>query len=211
MPAGKDPPQSDKDLASEIDKLLKKLPHADPSLSGAQASSAAPPAGIAHSARAAATTATKSTPIDGKILLAVWGRVALVGLFGLALTQWPFARDCGWGLVWYAAAVATLLVAGGWCAMVTWEHRVGLAHIVSLVVGFWGIVLSAEMLLPRFGYSVDRATWRCVSAAAVAPAPTIPAAPATIAPPADSVALQSTDTLGAVASSLDSGPTTLPR
>ena len=209
MPAGKDPRESEKDLASEIDKLLKKLPHAEPSLSGGQAPSAAPVVGVGRAARADSTLSSRSVPLDGKTLLAVWGRVALVGMFGLALTQWPFARECGLGLVWYGAAVVVLLVAGGWCAMVTWENRVGLAHILSLVVCFWGIVLSADVLLPRLGYSVDRATWRCASAVTVA-AP-MPTASAIIAPPPDSVATPATDTLGVVPGSPDSIPTAPPR
>ena len=195
MPAGKDPRRPDQDFASEIDKLLKKLPHADPSLSGGEAPSAAGPVGATRAPLPGAAVSSGAEPIDRKTLLAVWGRLTLVVVFGLALTQWPYQRDCGWGLTWYCAAVAMFVIAAGWCAMVTWEDRVGLGHILSLVACFWGIVLSADVLLPRLEYSVDRATWRCSAPTAMVPAAVIPAAPVVTAPLVDSVAVEMQDSL----------------
>jgi hypothetical protein len=96
--------------------------------------------------------------------------VALGVLLGVGLTQWPYRDDCGWRLLGYGAAVSVMLLVAGWCAITTWRHRTGVAHAVSLVMGFWGIVLAAEILLPRIGYAAEDATWRC-PAPAVVPAP----------------------------------------
>jgi hypothetical protein len=35
------------------------------------------------------------------------------------------------------------------------------AHILALVILFWGIVLAAEQVLARIGYAAERASWRC--------------------------------------------------
>ena len=37
-----------------------------------------------------------------------------------------------------------------------------IAHLVSLIALFWGIVLAAEQILPRVGYAASEAVWRCV-------------------------------------------------
>jgi hypothetical protein len=180
MPTQKGPGRPDDGLAAEIDSLLKKLPHADPSLANAAPGPGGNPAdGAARTrrpvqgGRPGAPVPTGPTLPDRKTIIAVWGRVALAAVFGLALTQWPYARECGWALAGYGAALVAILLAAGWCGFVTWEHRLGLAHLTSIIVFFWGVVLSAEVLLPRLGYSVDTATWRC-------PAPAPPVAPAQV-------------------------------
>jgi len=100
-------------------------------------------------------------------------------LLGVALTQWPYDANCGWSLYAYLAAMTTLLVTAGWAAVAAWRFRNGAAHAVALVVGFWGVVLAAEQILPRIGYAAATQTWRC----RVAPAPrqvVAPAAPAVL-------------------------------
>jgi len=168
--------QKDDALASEIDALLKKLPQADPGLVGRPAAAARPPS-TAPVRPAPATEPRTSSPI------AVWARVVLGAVFGVALTQWPYRTDCGWPLLGYAAAVAVLLLTAGWCTVTTWRHRAGIAHIVSLLLGFWGIVLSASILLPRIGYAADAATWRCPAPVPASPPRAAPA-PVTEPPPA---------------------------
>jgi hypothetical protein len=172
-------------LASEIDALLKKLPGADPDLVGGGASSrpapgTAPRPGVPTPQRP--RPATGGPPSDGRTTLAVWGRVALAVLLGVALTQWPYRSECGWRLLGYGAAVSVMLLVAGWCAITTWRHRTGVAHVVSLVMGFWGIVLAAEVLLPRIGYASEDATWSCPSPV-VAPPPR-PAPPVATPQPA---------------------------
>lgn len=171
-------------LAAEIDALLKKLPHADPGLRGDEAPRPVGP--VSTGARPDARTAPvrdRKPPSDGRARLAVWGRVLLGVVFGGALTQWPYRTDCGWPLYGYSGVVLLLLIVGAWSALASWRQRIGAAHLVSLVVMFWGFVLAAEVVLPRIGYAVDSATWRCQ--------PSVPASPSqrpAAVPPAASVA-----------------------
>ncbi len=177
------PPQRPKHdpLAEEIDALLKKLPHADPGLKGDEPRRSAPMAGATGPRPAVRQAAGQNalSATDGRARLAVWGRVALGALFAIGLTQWPYSTRCGWPLYGYTVVVGLMLVVGGWCALASWRHHVGGAHLVSLALVFWGIVLCAEVLLPRIGYSVDAETWRCPPPAVArpAPSPTTPPAP----------------------------------
>jgi hypothetical protein len=52
-------------------------------------------------------------------------------------------------------------LAGGWAAVSAWKYRTALAHIISLILVFYGILLAAAEILPRAGYAADRATWQC--------------------------------------------------
>ena len=186
-------------LASEIDALLKKLPGADPDLVGGAAAPSRPAPGAATRPgapppRPQPRPAAGGLPSDGRTTLAVWGRVALGVLLGVGLTQWPYRSDCGWRLLGYGTAVSVMLLVAGWCAISTWRHRVALAHVVSLILGFWGIVLAAEILLPRIGYASQDATWRCPAPAAVpVRRPTPPPAAVQQPAPADDASLQPAD------------------
>jgi hypothetical protein len=87
-----------------------------------------------------------------------------------------------------------LLLVAAWAAIAAWKLRVPAAHVLGLAVGFWGIVLAAEQVLPRVGYAAEVATWRCGagrsgaqavgrSTSPVAAAPSVDVAPES-APPA---------------------------
>jgi hypothetical protein len=177
------PPQRPKvdPLAAEIDALLKKLPHADPGLRGDEpppsrsVTASPPPARVAP-------PPGKPRPPDRRTALGVWGRVLLGVVFAAALTQWPYRADCGWPLYVYSTVVLLLLVVGAWGALASWRQHIGAAHLLSLVVVFWGLVLSAEIVLPRVGYAVDAATWRCQP-----PQPVTPARRPAVAPPLEPV------------------------
>ena len=117
---------------------------------------------------------------------------------GVALTQWPYASACGFSLMGYLAAILTVIHVAGWVFIATWFHRMGFAHLLALVLGFWGVVLAAEQVLPRIGYAEEEATWMC-TAEEVAPAPTLPMVVPVVADSADTL----TDSLGAVADSAD--------
>jgi hypothetical protein len=106
-------------------------------------------------------------------LAALWGRVLLGAGLGVLMTQWPYSHACDLPLLGYLCAVGMVLLAGGWVAFESWRLRHGPAHIVSLILLFWGIVLAAEQLLPRIGYAAEPARWRC---AAVTPSGTPSAA-----------------------------------
>jgi len=148
-------------MMREVDRLLAGLARV-----GADAPPApnrAPPGGGASAARSrsfvgVARSTTAPTRAD---LVALWARVLLgIGLGGV-MTQWPYANGCGWPLVGYLGAVAVVMLAGGWTASASWRLRSGPAHVVSLILLFWGIVLAAEQLLPRIGYAVEQGSWYC--------------------------------------------------
>jgi hypothetical protein len=94
-------------------------------------------------------------------LLGLWFRVFLGFALGGMMLSWPYAHECGLPLSGYLLAVIAVMLAGGWAAVSAWKFRAPLAHVLSLILFFWGIVLGAEQLLPRIGYSIDRATWEC--------------------------------------------------
>jgi hypothetical protein len=72
-----------------------------------------------------------------------------------------------------------------WSAVGTWRHRLGLAHVASLLVVIWGMVLGAREVLPRIGYAVPTAVraagWSCdgLPALPTSPLPTTAPPPAT--------------------------------
>src|SRR3989442_15194056 len=69
-------------------------------------------------------------------------------------------------------AVGTVVVAGLWGARVSWQSRLGFAHIVALGTILWGLALTGQEVLPRVGYARARAVWRCVKGQAGAPTAT---------------------------------------
>ena len=60
-----------------------------------------------------------------------------------------------------AAGVLTVVVAGVWSSLSSWKRRMGTAHLISQLLVIWGLVLTAEVLLPRMGYAKSPATWFC--------------------------------------------------
>lgn len=96
-----------------------------------------------------------------RALVALWGRVLLAAALGAVMTQWPYPHPCGLPLLGYLGAVAAVMLAGAWIAFASWRLHRGVAHILSLILFYWGIVLAAEQLLPRIGYAAEPAVWRC--------------------------------------------------
>jgi hypothetical protein len=94
-------------------------------------------------------------------LLGPWARLLLGLALGTMIAWWPYPRSCGFPLIWYLGAILTIMTAGGWAAVSAWRYRASLAHIVALILVFYGIMLGAAELLPRTGYAVDHATWQC--------------------------------------------------
>jgi hypothetical protein len=74
---------------------------------------------------------------------------------------WPYPHPCGWALLGYLGAVAAVLLAAAWIAFASWRMRNGVAHVLSLVLFYWGLVLAAEQVLPRIGYAADHGAWSC--------------------------------------------------
>lgn len=164
----KPPRDSDDAIAREVDRLLKKLPGADPTLRGDPEPKTlvvrqARPPGVApglHSGpRPVASAAPAVSPLAQRI--GVWVRVLLGLALAVAVTQWPYARSCGFSLYFYVAVIIVVLVAGGWAARWSWRLRMGVAHTASLLILFFGLALTTGQLLPRVGYAADAATWGC--------------------------------------------------
>lgn len=149
-------------MSAEVDRLLKKLPGADPHLRGLEPGVTRPaphasPQGLG--AQLAKFSVTTARPPATR--LGVWGRVLLGVALAVLETQWPYGHGCGFGLFIYLAVVTTVVVAGVWGSIAAWKLKMGVAHVLSLAVVLWGIALVAGQVLPRVGYAAQAATWRC--------------------------------------------------
>ena len=134
----------DKELA-DIDKIIASSPAVPP---GSKVPAPAPRAG-------------PPAPAPRREALGGWSRVLLGAAAAVGAAFWPYAHACGLGLWLYFGVSGTVVVAGGWGMLASWRRRLGLAHVVALLVTLWGIGLIAAELLPRLGYARDTATWSC--------------------------------------------------
>ena len=95
----------------------------------------------------------------------VFARLVLAVILGLAMLFWPYSVRCGPGLFAYLFASGMVGVAGVWSAVWTWRHRAAQAHVLSLLLVVWGLVLAGLEVLPRLGYAFPSAahpaTWMC--------------------------------------------------
>jgi hypothetical protein len=95
----------------------------------------------------------------------VFARLVLAVILGLAMLVWPYSVRCGPGLFAYLFASAMVGVGGVWSAVWTWRHRSSQAHVLSLLLVVWGLVLAGLEILPRVGYAIPTAshpaTWTC--------------------------------------------------
>ena len=149
-------------MAREVDRLLAQL-----TLSGAPVVEPEPPKSVEPARprpnKPARTRRRRSaTPRPGRHdHLWLWARVVLGVVLGVVMTQWPYRHPCGWSLAGYLGAVLAVMFAGAWIGLVSWRQRNGGAHLVGLILFFWGIVLAAEQVLPRIGYAAVQASWQC--------------------------------------------------
>jgi hypothetical protein len=93
--------------------------------------------------------------------LGLWGRASLAVALGIMMTVYPYFRDCGLPLFGYLCAVAAVVLAGGWVATLAWQMRNEVVHVSALLVILWGLMLTADVLLPRSGYAAVPASWQC--------------------------------------------------
>jgi hypothetical protein len=139
----------DKELA-EIDKVIARSPAAVPASEGTQA-----PGG-----RGAGVAST-----GGRLAgLTTWVRTLLGLALAVGMTQWPYPNACGFNLAVYLGAICTVVVAGLWSSISSWQRRSGFAHTLSLLVLLWGMLLVAREVLPRVGYARQMRTWTCPAA-----------------------------------------------
>ncbi|GAC1516417.1 MAG: hypothetical protein NVS1B4_11260 [Gemmatimonadaceae bacterium] len=95
----------------------------------------------------------------------VFARLVLSVALGVAMLFWPYAARCGVGLLAYIAATAVVAGSGVWSAVWTWRHGAGRAHVLSLLIFLWGMLLAGIEILPRSGYAkpteAHPAIWAC--------------------------------------------------
>ena len=89
-------------------------------------------------------------------------RLTLSVALGVGILFWPYANRCGIGLFGYLFGVTAVAASGIWSAVWTWRHRVGRAHMLSILLIAWGLILGATEILPRIGYARQSLPWSCV-------------------------------------------------
>ncbi|MEO8139296.1 MAG: hypothetical protein ABI742_06610 [Gemmatimonadota bacterium] len=139
----------DKELA-DIDKVIAKSP------APAAPGRGSPPTVQGGGGRMTAPVSGGRFPV-----FTTWLRVGLGLLLAVAITQWPYHNACGFNLAVYFGAIVTVVVAGAWSSITSWQRRLGFAHFLSLLVLLWGLVLTAREVLPRVGYARHARTWSC--------------------------------------------------
>jgi hypothetical protein len=140
----------------EVDKLLAKLPEADPALGRG-----APTVPRAYAAPGAHATPSGEVRAAAGARLTTWIRVGLGLMLGVGMMVWPYSHVCGLKLIFYTIGAGTVVVAGVWSGMSSWKRRMGLAHVLSLGLVIWGLALAAGVVLPRIGYANKSAAWFC--------------------------------------------------
>lgn len=136
-------------MAHEVDRLLREL---DPPEQRKRRMAAKP--------RPPRTPPPPQITITLPSPLGVWLRVILGTVLAAAMTQWPYPL-CGLPLAGYFAALAVVMIAGGWAGYASWRRRMGLAHIVAIGLVFTGLSLAALQVLPRIGYGPVAMAWPC--------------------------------------------------
>lgn len=146
---------SDRDWEAELKKIDRQMEKVSD-----KAIFPPPPAGAPPVQRAAVADVQRQTTTFG-----VFARLSLAVALGVGIIFWPYSARCGLGLAAYLGAVAALVVSGGWSAIWTWRHRAARAHLLSLLLVTWGLVLAATDVLPRVGYAIPTAahpaSWGC--------------------------------------------------
>ena len=149
----------DKELA-KIDKQLESI--SDSALVPAAPKSAPP------TARAEVATERAQTRTWGAFL-----RLALATALGVGILFWPYPKTCGLNLAGYLVAAGAVTLGGLWSSVWTWRHRTARAHVLSLLLVLWGLVLAAIEVLPHAGYAKPDASrpagWSCSATASVRP------------------------------------------
>jgi hypothetical protein len=74
--------------------------------------------------------------------------VGLGAVYSAMLTFWPYQRTYVWGILFYLASLALVVVSGVWGARLSWEARLGAAHTVALGTVLWAVRLASTQMLP---------------------------------------------------------------
>jgi hypothetical protein len=152
---------TERDWDAELRKIDQQMEKA------AAASAAAPRPPVAGSAPGAvqAPPAGAGAPERATTGFGVYARLSLAVALGVGMIFWPYAARCGPGLGLYLGAVGALLVSGIWSGVWSFRHRAARAHVLSLLLVLWGLVLAGIEVLPRVGYAIPTvdhpAAWTC--------------------------------------------------
>src|SRR2546430_17714141 len=115
---------------AEVDRLLKKLPAADPTLGR-------PSGGEPTVRKPAAAPGSKwssgPTPPSARERVGTWAKVALGVLVGIGIAPgvWPYSHGCGVRLIFYPLGVSTATPAGPCGSTSPWRRRLGAAPLAS--------------------------------------------------------------------------------
>jgi hypothetical protein len=97
--------------------------------------------------------------------LGVLARLTVAVGLGVGILFFPYEHRCGLALAGYLAAIGVVVGSGVWSAIWSWRHRSSRAHVLSLAIILWGLVLGAVEVLPRSGYAKpgpeSPLTWFC--------------------------------------------------
>ena len=144
----------DKELA-KIDKQLESV--SDAQLFPDKAKPGPAPGGAAGATVSPKVAADRAAARSWPAIL----RLTLSVLLGVGILFWPYENRCGFGLTGYLIAVAAVIGSGVWSAVWTWRHKAARAHILSILLLAWGVMLGASEVLPRVGYAKEVLTWSC--------------------------------------------------
>jgi hypothetical protein len=147
---------SDRNWEAELAKIDKQLASVSDEALLAESKAVAPTKSTgrviaAPTVAAPARTAAPAAPSAGA--WRGWVQVAIAVGAAAGLMFWPWPRSCGGPLIGFTAATGAVALLGVWSAVGTWRHRLGLAHVASLLVVVWGLGLGAREVLPRVGYA----------------------------------------------------------
>ena len=148
----------DKELA-KIDALISK------EVGPLEEQAPAEPAGQAPAKPAAPARPGRGAVVQRLVggTLGAWGRFGLGAVLGVAMTQWPYAHDCGGPLFAYLAGTVTVVGAGAWSAVNAWARRLGVVHAVSIAIMMWGVILVGREVIPRTEGAGGDVRWTCTA------------------------------------------------
>ena len=170
----------DKQLSSVSDEqlLAERKPVPTGKGTGARPTSAAP----------ASVPSVRAASADHGGAWRSWVKVIAAVAAAGSLMYWPWPARCGLPVVGFTVATGGVALLGIWSAIGTWRHRLGLAHVASILVTAWGLMLGAREVLPRVGYAIptiERAgQWSCDGLPAL---PTTVPSPSTMLTPSSPI------------------------
>lgn len=156
----------EKELA-KIDRQLASMPDEEP-VTPAPPSGTGMPRGVTASAARPAPAAglgAGGVVSSGKARAWAFTKLGVAVVASVGIWFWPWPARCGLPLAGLMAAGAGVGLLGLWSAAGTWRHRMGRAHVLSLLAIVSGAVLVGREVLPRVGYAYETfdrpARWTC--------------------------------------------------